>query len=232
MSSAAKSMDIRRRRDLLVRGRWQKDGEADCKGFEITVGNEPLKIREKQKAERRQQILECGLDMIVIRGFEATKIRDIADRLQISVGLFFNYFKSKEGLYVELVKIGLSGPASVLKLNTDEIEPIALFEKMTEAIFVAPTYSITAKMFLLMGQTIRSETAPESVKKLVADFDVVTSLLPVIHKGQERGQIKSGDPAALAIAYWGAVQGISGYFALCSDLPLPQSSWVVDILKA
>lgn len=197
------------------------------------MGNEPLKIREKQKAERRQQILECGLDMIVSRGFEATKIRDIADRLQISVGLFFNYFKSKEELYVELVKIGLSGPASVLKLNTDEIEPIALFEKMTQAIFESlRTYSITAKMFLLMGQTIRSETAPESVKKLVAGFDVVTPLLPVIHKGQERGQIKSGDPTALAIAYWGAVQGISGYFALCSDLPLPQSSWVVDILRA
>lgn len=197
------------------------------------MGDEPLKIREKQRAERRQQILECGLDMIVSRGFEATKIRDIADRLQISVGLFFNYFESKEKLYEELVKIGLSGPASVLELNTDEIEPIALFEKMTEAIFESlRNYSITAKMFLLMAQTIRSETAPESVKKLVTGFDVVTPLLPVIRKGQERGQIKTGDPTALAIAYWGAVQGISGYFALCSDLPLPQSRWVVDILRA
>lgn len=197
------------------------------------MGDEPLKIREKQRVERRQQILECGLDMIVIRGFEATKIRDIADKLQISVGLFFNYFESKETLYEELVKIGLSGPASVLELNTDEIEPIALFEKMTEAIFESlRNYSITAKMFLLMAQTIRSGTAPESVKKLVAGFDVVTPLLPVIRKGQERGQIKTGDPTALAIAYWGAVQGISGYFALCSDLPLPQSKWIVDILRA
>jgi len=197
------------------------------------MGDEPLKIREKQREERRRQILECGLDMMVSRGFEATKIRDIADRLQISVGLFFNYFESKESLYEELVKIGLSGPASVLKLNADEIEPIALFEKMTEAIFESLRKdSITAKMFLLMAQTIRSETAPESVKKLVADFDVVTPLLPVIRKGQQRGQIKTGDPTTLAIAYWGAVQGISGYFALCSDLPLPQSRWIVDILKA
>lgn len=197
------------------------------------MGNEPLKIREKQRVERRQQILECGLDMIVSRGFEATRIRDIADKLQISVGLFFNYFESKETLYEELVKIGLSGPASVLELNTEEIEPIVLFEKMTEAIFESlRNNSITAKMFLLMAQTIRSETAPNSVKKLVADFDVVTPLLPIIREGQQRGQIKSGDPTALAIAYWGAVQGISGYFALCSDLPLPQSIWVVDILKA
>lgn len=218
---------------MLGRGRWQAGCEFDYKGFEIVMGDQPSNKREKQRTERRQQILECGLDMIVNRGFEATKIRDIADRLQISVGLFFNYFESKEKLYEELVKIGLSGPASVLKLNTNEIEPISLFEKMTEVIFESlRNYSITAKMFLLMAQTIRSETAPESVKKLVAGFDVVTPLLPVIRKGQQLGRIKAGDPTALAIAYWGAVQGIAGYFALCSDLPLPQSSWVVDILRA
>jgi AcrR family transcriptional regulator len=197
------------------------------------MGDVTSKRREKQRTERRQQILECGLDMIVSRGFGATKIRDIADRLQISVGLFFNYFESKEKLYEELVKVGLSGPASVLKLNTDEIEPIVLFEKMTEVIFESlRTYSVTAKMFLLMAQTIKSETAPENVKKLVAGFDVITPLLPVIRKGQQLGQIKAGDPTALAIAYWGSVQGVSEYFALWSNLPLPQSSWIVDVLRA
>ncbi len=197
------------------------------------MSGETANKREKQREERRRQILECGLDMIVSRGFEATKIRDIADRLQISVGLFFNYFESKEKLYEELVKMGISGPASVLKLNTGDIEPIPLFEKMTQEIFESlRTYSITAKMFLLMAQTIRSETAPESVKKLVAGFDAVTPLLPVIRRGQELGQIKPGNPVSLAIAYWGAVQGVSEYAAMWSDLPLPQSDWVVDILRA
>ncbi|MDR3644143.1 MAG: TetR/AcrR family transcriptional regulator, partial [Clostridia bacterium] len=137
--------------------------------------------REKQRLERRQQILECSLDMMISRGYEAMKIRDIADRLQISSGLFFNYFESKEKIYEELIKIGISGPENVLKINTGEIEPIVIFKKMTEAIFESlRTYSITAKMFLLMSQTIRSETAPESVKKLVANFDAVTPIIPVI----------------------------------------------------
>lgn len=197
------------------------------------MGGDTSKKREKQRIERRQQILECGLDMIVSRGFEATKIRDIADQLQISIGLFFNYFESKEKLYEELVKIGLSGPANVLRLNTDEMEPIAFFEKMTETIFESlRTYSITAKMFLLIVQAISSKTAPENVKKLVDGFDVVTPLLPVIGKGQQLGQIKAGDPATLAVAYWGAVQGISECFALWPNLTLPQSNWIVDILRA
>jgi len=28
-------------------------------------------------------------------------------------------------------------------------------------------------------------------------------------QGQRKGQIKEGDPLALAIAYWGAVQGVA-----------------------
>jgi AcrR family transcriptional regulator len=183
--------------------------------------------------ERRQQILECSLDMIISRGYEAMKIRDIAKKLNISTGLFFNYFESKEKVYEELIKLGISGPENVLKMNIDGIDPIELFEKMTSAIFeYLKADPFTGKMFLLMAQTIRLESAPESVKNLVAHMDSVTPILPVIVKGQQMGEIKQGDPVALAIAYWGAVQGVAETFALCPDMPLPESDWIVDILRA
>jgi len=191
-----------------------------------------LNQREQQRLKRRKEILECSLDMIITRGYSATKIRDIANKLQMSVGLFFNYFESKEKVYEELVKISLSGPESVLK-EKDKAEPIAFFEKTTERIFQSiQSHSITAKMFLLMSQTIRSESAPDSVKALVADFDAVTPIIPVLEKGQKLGQIKQGDPVALAIAYWGAVQGVAQSVALQPGLPFPESRWIVDILRA
>lgn len=189
--------------------------------------------REKQRLERRQQILECSLDMIISRGFEAMKIRDIAGRLNISTGLFFNYFESKEQVYEELIKIGLWGPASVIQLRETGLSPIALFEKMTETIFEALKLdAFTGKMFLLMTQTARSEAVPESVRKLLQGFDPVTPLIPVLQEGQALGQIKAGDPATLIMAYWGAVQGIAQGCALNTGLTLPESSWVVDILRS
>jgi len=192
-----------------------------------------LTKRDQQKADRREQILQCSLDMIISRGYEAMKIRDIAEKCQISTGLFFNYFASKEAVYEELIKIGFSGPMSVLKLNTEGIRPIEFFEKMTEAIFQAlKTYSLTAKMFLLMSDALKSEGAPESIKKLISQFDVTTPILPVILSGQAAGEIKPGDPLALTIAYWGAVMGIAESYALHPELPLPESTWVVDILRA
>ena len=189
--------------------------------------------RDKQRLLRRQQILECALDMIIARGYDAMKIRDIADALKISTGLFFNYFESKEQVYEELIKIGLSGPAQALALKVDGIAPIVLFEEIARHILYALKHdSITGKMFLLMTQAMRSEAAPEGVKKLVSGFDAVTPLINTILQGQKLGQIKQGDPVALLIAYWGSVQGIAEYCTLSPALPLPEASWVVDILRA
>jgi len=189
--------------------------------------------REKQRIDRKEQILQCSLDMMISRGYEAMKIRDIAKELHISTGLFFNYFESKEKVYEELVKIGISGPRNVFKMDTDGIEPIAFFERMTEVIFESlKTCTITAKIFVLMAQVTRSKTNPESITKLIDQFDAITPTVSVILEGQKLGQIKNGDPVALAIAYWGAVQGVAENFAIWPDLPLPKTDWLVDILRA
>lgn len=188
--------------------------------------------REQQRIDRRNQILLCSLDMIVSRGYEATKIRDIAKKLGISLGLFFNYFSSKEEVYEELVRIGMEGPENVLKLDFETESPIKIFENITESIFNSlKSSSMTAKMFLLMAQAVNSEAVPESVKEMLKSFDAITPVLPIIKRGQQLGEIKLGNPVALAVAYWGAVQGIAESFALHPELPFPESCWVTDILR-
>ncbi len=189
--------------------------------------------REQQRHDRREQILKCSLDMIISRGYEATTIRDIAKKLNISTGLFFNYFESKERVYEELIKIGVTGPQSVIHfLKDDTLTPIECFEKITQEIFIAlKCDSITAKMFTLMSRAMNSEGIPESIKELLDKFDAMTPVLPSIEKGQKLGQIKPGNPVALAVAYWGAVQGVAECVVLHPDLPMPESSWIVDILR-
>ena len=62
--------------------------------------------RNDQKQQRRLQILGVALDLFIRRGFSATKISDIAHAADMSVGLLFHYFPSKEALYEELIKLG------------------------------------------------------------------------------------------------------------------------------
>ncbi len=190
--------------------------------------------REQQRHDRREQILNCSLDMIISRGYAAATIRDIAKKLNISTGLFFNYFESKESVYEELVKHGMSGPQSVLKIvENSNSSPIENFEKITSEIFKAlKSDSMTAKMFLLMPQAMNSEGVPENIKQIVAKFDPMSPVLPFIVKGQKLGEIKPGNPEALAVAFWSAIQGIAECVVLHPEIPMPESSWIVDILRA
>lgn len=187
-------------------------------------------IREEQKEKRRNEILEAGLDLFIRKGYTATKIKDIAERVGMSVGLLFHYFASKEVLYEELIKIGVSGPMSVME-NTN-MEPLAFFEITAEQIFkFIKEEAFVAKMFVLMSQAYYNDAAPEGVKEIITGFDIYKPTILLIQKGQENGTIKEGNPYALAIAYWCAIQGIAEQLAQNPEVPCPESDWIIDILR-
>ena len=191
--------------------------------------------REEQREFRREQILSCCMDRILTHGYAGMKLRDIAAELSISPGLIFNYFESKEQIYLELIKLGISGPMDLIgqSMGAGVISPLKLFEEMAKAIFGFIQQSgFVAKMFLLISRTQNSMDVPPSVKELLSGMDPIRPLLPVIREGQQQGSIKQGDPEALLWAYWGAIQGIAANYALEASLPMPQAEWIADILRA
>lgn len=187
-------------------------------------------IREKQKEKRREDILIAALDLFIRKGYSATKISDIAERVGMSAGLMFHYFKSKENLYEELIKYGISGPMKTMAQTSKE--PIVFFEDAAEQIFeFLKTQPFFAKMFVLMSQANYNEAAPQSVKDMLQGFDIYTPTAMLIQKGQADGTIRDGEPYALAIAYWCAIQGIAEQIAVNPNFPCPESGWIVDILR-
>jgi AcrR family transcriptional regulator len=54
--------------------------------------------RQAQAEERRLQILETALSVFAAKGFKGTAIKDIAEAADISMGLMYHYFASKEDL--------------------------------------------------------------------------------------------------------------------------------------
>ncbi|PKM52123.1 MAG: TetR/AcrR family transcriptional regulator [Firmicutes bacterium HGW-Firmicutes-7] len=187
-------------------------------------------VREEQKEKRRKEILVAGLDMFIRKGYASTKISDITEQVGMSVGLLFHYFKSKEKLYEELITIGISGPMSVMAPT--DMEPIKFFESTAKQIFhYLQSDSFTAKMFVLMSQAFYNEAAPQSIKDKLSNFDIYTPTTLLIQKGQVNGTIREGDPYALAIAYWCAIQGIAEQIAVNPDTPCPESEWIIDIIR-
>lgn len=187
--------------------------------------------REEQKLKRRNEILEASLDQFIRRGYAGTKIKDIADAAGMSVGLLFHYFGSKEALYTELIELGTSGPRQMLSglTMTDALSFFTLCAQST--LRFAAESSFTAKMFVLMRSAYYTEGIPEKAREAAFSIDFYNELAPIIEQGQKEGTIRKGDPVSLSTAFWTALQGSIGAFALDPELSLPEPEWIVDIIR-
>lgn len=78
-----------------------------------------------------------------------------------------------------------------------------------------------ADMFVLMGNALMDEAIPPRAKELLAGFDVNTPTAEVVRRGQREGSIREGDPVALSVAFWAAIQGIAEELARVSRYAVP-----------
>ena len=62
--------------------------------------------RELTKAANRQTILDAARVVFAELGFEAATVRDIIRRTNLSVGAFYNYYRSKEEVFDALADDG------------------------------------------------------------------------------------------------------------------------------
>lgn len=77
----------------------------------------------KSPEDRREEILNGATDIFLSKGFGKTTIDDIVNRLNISKGLVFYYYKSKEELIsavIERLAVNIAQPAICIMKSNDE----------------------------------------------------------------------------------------------------------------
>ena len=60
-------------------------------------------LRERQKADRNRRIVAAATALFREAGYDAARIEDIADRAEVSVGTFYNYFGTKGDVLLAIV---------------------------------------------------------------------------------------------------------------------------------
>jgi len=76
-----------------------------------------------------QTIVETALSLFAEQGYDATSIRAIAKQAGISLGLMYNYFRSKEELLIEICRRGGADVAASFKQITPELENASGIER-------------------------------------------------------------------------------------------------------
>ncbi len=189
-----------------------------------------METRKEQKERRRQEIIHAALELFVGRGYVATKITDIAKRANMSTGLMFHYFDSKEKLYEELIRMGLEGTVYPGEQKCEHA--IDFLVNFTEALFAyMKEQPVVAKFFVLMAEAQRSEATPEHIREIAMKVNVIEQFVAIIEWGQKEGTIKEGSPLVISNAFWCSIQGIAERFATNQDIELPEAEWIVDIVR-
>jgi AcrR family transcriptional regulator len=172
------------------------------------------------KDERREQILLVALKLFAKRGLAATKISDIAKNANLSHGLIYHYFQSKEDIFIELVSRALEESAKELREadglpleSLDKIETIA--ENVIKGIDETED---SAFYFLLMIQAYVSDANPKEVKELMQNSSITNEIiLKIVEEGQKSGSIGDGNPQDYVMIFWALIQGLAFYKLLAGE---------------
>lgn len=187
-------------------------------------------MKRLQKEERRQEILNAGLDLFIQKGYAATRTAEIANAVGMSEGLLFHYFETKEKLYVTLLQIAVSGKDNIFALQ--EASPLEFFEETAKTIFdYIAKEPFAAKLFVLMSRAQYDTALPEQLRGYFMRQKDMELAVDRIRHGQQEGTIREGNPTALATAFFMAIQGIAEHIARYPDMPMPNPDWVVDIVR-
>lgn len=75
----------------------------------------PVGKREQTKVQNRLSILDAAREVFGELGYETATVRDIIRRAGLAAGTFYNYFRSKDEVYVALSEEGARRFAPLLK---------------------------------------------------------------------------------------------------------------------
>ncbi len=149
--------------------------------------------------ERRQNILEIGVNEFANKGFEGANINIIAQKAEISVGLMYKYFSTKEDLFLTCVSHGINMLEQVLQeiMISDE----KLLKKAENLIRAIQAYSRDNANYVKLYNEITGEKSSDYTRMIASELEGVSANIysSLIEQAQKEGDIRADcDPKLFA----------------------------------
>jgi AcrR family transcriptional regulator len=154
---------------------------------------------ERASDERKEKILEVGIEEFASKGYENANINIIAKNSGISIGLMYKYFSTKEDLFITCVQRGME----ILDNAIDEImrSDDKLLVKAEKLIRTTCLHSKKNANYIKLYNEITSDKGSEMVKLLAREIEsntskkYITSITQALAKGDVRQDL---DPRMFA----------------------------------
>jgi len=164
--------------------------------------NSPRRTRiSKEPEERRQEIIETALELLAEKGYDNTNVQDITDRMNVSPGLCYRYFKSKTEIFAAASELYASKAIKQIKVPNSADTPV--IEKLQIFIKRIFDFSMSHQQF---ESRYHEETDIRAIHLDHVADQWYTLLLPIIDQGTNEGIFHCKDiPATTHFLIYGLV---------------------------
>jgi AcrR family transcriptional regulator len=186
---------------------------------------------ERQKSERRRQILEAAKRVFAEAGYHGASINAIIERAQIARGTFYLYFESKAAVFDSILDEAmrdLRGRIHRIDVETPNATPPQ--QQLREQVVATLEYIVRdralATLLLSAGHTPDAEAA----ERLDQFFGEVRGLLErAMESGMEIGLLRKVHPQLAAAAMLGMFRGVVEKLITQTEVP-PLETVVAEVL--
>jgi len=146
------------------------------------------------KEERKSGIITAALKLFSEKGFYITTIPDIAEKVGMSVGNFYNYFKSKDILAKELVLyISEYIGSEIRKINEKDISTQEKIYEIVSMYFAMANEKPEMIEYFLRVYLSNREVFGEGCEGMICVSPFVTELMIFFNDGVENGDLYDQD---------------------------------------
>jgi TetR/AcrR family transcriptional repressor of nem operon len=149
----------------------------------------------KNKKMRKDEIIKASIDLMYLKGYNGTSVKDITDAAGIPKGSFYNYFEDKEQYAIDALHHYYdNNPVHKILLSTNkDLEPLERIRKFFEkGIQNAVDKELKYGCFIgNLSQEMGDVT--ESISKTAADItkEIVLQVYKNLVEADEKGDLKS-----------------------------------------
>ena len=151
------------------------------------------KTREARSAARREAILAAALDEFSARGFEATRLDDVARAAAIAKGTIYLYFRDKEDLFQELVRAMLTPLVGSIEAMGKADLPLSAMAGHFVDLFVREVYETRRKdvVRLMLAEGRRFPKLAEFYYREVLSR-IIAAVRALLARAAARGEVPQG----------------------------------------
>lgn len=159
------------------------------------------KRKERERASRKERILDGAVELMEEHGFEKTTMDDIAARADISKGSLYLYFKDKDTLFLAVKKRGLNTIINNFMsfIHRDEEGAIILKKMILSFIEFTTTHQSFTRAMIRYEQQIDDSKEENIIAKECDELttEIFMLIVRVLQIGKQDGSIKIDMPSKL-----------------------------------